>query len=168
MRVKFCSPMSSYPVIHKKYNEHHTHSRYSSIFRAVFDPNDHGIDPLTPTQHMVFEERRRMREGRNGNDDPYSRRSLRQRRGYPVGVSFGHDWADRADQSRHYTQSKRCDPPNISHHCQPPSHGKQQAGEQISRQGPQMRSQTMGLFQLQWALLPMGAASDTVPIYFLD
>jgi hypothetical protein len=160
--------MSSHPVIHKKYNEHHTHSRYSSIFRAVFDPNDHEIDPLTATQHMIFEERRRMREGRNGNDDPCSRRSLRQRRGYPVGVSFGHDWEDWADHCRRYTQSKRCDRPNTLRHCRPRSHGKEQAAEQISRQGPQTRSQTMGLFQLQIALLQMGAASDTVPIYFLD
>ena len=84
--------MSSHPVTHTQHNEQDTPVHYSPVFRAVFDPNDHGIDPLTASQRMIFEERRRMRDGRSGNDEQYSRRSLRQRKGHMVGVSFIKLW----------------------------------------------------------------------------
>ena len=34
---------------------------HSSIYRAVFDPDGRGLEPLTPSQLVIFEQRRRAR-----------------------------------------------------------------------------------------------------------
>jgi len=83
--------MPSLPQEHEQAKQRSNPQFYSSIFRSVFDPDDRGIEPLTPVQRGVFEERRRMRErrGDSNNEGRDSKGSRRASERYPVRVSVG-------------------------------------------------------------------------------
>ena len=53
--------MSAIRNVDTTYSAQRAFDGHSSIYRAVFDPDGHGLEPLSPRQLIIFAERRRLR-----------------------------------------------------------------------------------------------------------